>query len=79
MGCTVFIVLALGRRVPSATVIKDSLFVLDLSLVLQRQRKFSPDTPKLRYIWADSSPMLGRNWIWFQEHSVEVAEVVDLM
>ena len=58
---------------------KANIFVVDIAMLLDSQSRFAEGVPMQRYLWMDSSPQIGRNWLWVQEHVLPQAKAVHLM
>ena len=55
------------------------MFLLDMALVLARQKTQHPLDDRVRMILADSSPQLGRNWFWVQETLIKRNDLIKLL
>lgn len=64
---------------PSPTLVKEARFIFDLALLLHDGRNAASEEAKTRFLWADSSPQWGRNWLWIQEHFISTAQAVELL
>lgn len=62
--------------IPSKSQIRHSELSVDLAfMLLQRER--CPDNV-VRYMWSDSSPMAGYDWLWSQYHEISRGSLVEL-
>lgn len=55
--------------VPGATTVRQGSLVLDLAFSRMRQR-LNVDKDMARFLWSDSSPMFGFDWLWTQAHEL---------
>ncbi|CAK0831729.1 unnamed protein product, partial [Prorocentrum cordatum] len=61
---------------PSASTVARGHLSLDVAMALNRRRTFHPDT--FRYLWTDSSPHAGFDWLWSQCHEIRRDRVVQV-
>ena len=59
---------------PSASSISRNHLSLDLALIMMRRRRSVVGT--VRYLWNDSSPMGGHDWLWCQVHEIAQEQLV---
>ena len=59
---------------PSASLIRHAEFSLDVAMLLWQRERSTRDV--VRYMWSDSSPMLGYDWLWSQYHEIERTKLV---
>ena len=68
------------RRLPSSSTIKAHFLTLDVGQFLKRQAWLeSCPAPHFRYLWMDSSPQIGRNWLWIQEHAIRQDKALEVL
>ena len=60
--------------VPSAATVSRNEFALDMALNVQKKREYSKDMA--RWLWSDSSPQCGYDWLWAQVHELKRADLV---
>ena len=62
-------------RLPSASLVRHAEFCLDIALLLWQRERSLLDV--VRYLWSDSSPMGGFDWLWSQHHEIERCKLVE--
>ena len=63
---------------PGRSTLQRSRFSLDLALTLARQQWSASCGSVNRYLLADSSPQVGRNWLWVMEITIERSVIIHL-
>ena len=60
--------------VPSEAAIRKQEFSFDAAIALMRRRLCNNSV--VRFLWSDSSPLAGHDWLWAQVHEIERSELV---
>ena len=63
-----------SHHVPSYSFLRKRLVMFDAAMMLLKRQQDTSD--KFRWIWADSSPQGGYDWLQIKELSINVSEVV---
>ena len=59
---------------PSTATLQRQKFLLDMALICLRQQR--ENIARMRFLLIDSSPQLGRNWLWIDETSVSTDQII---
>ena len=61
------------RMMPSASVLRHTELAFEVALLLMQRERQPAD--HVVFMWADSSPISGYDWLWVQHHSVKKANL----
>ena len=60
---------------PSVSTIMRAELSLDIAMSMLRRVTYNP-SDMVRFMWSDSSPLCGFDWLWAQSHEIKRSEVV---
>lgn len=59
-----------GHYLPHRNSVVSYRLALDIAHILLSQRELAKEASCLRFMWLDSSPQFGRNWLWIRQMSI---------